>query len=78
MALDAVLADLREGRYTTAKARVEVLREAWARFEDERGYVGNGIGNIMVEFRDMPRPEEAKQDTEPTAAADGEDAAAEP
>jgi hypothetical protein len=56
MALYVVYNDLQAGNLELAKAHLEVLRESWARFEGEEGYVGNGIGNIMVEFRDMPMP----------------------
>lgn len=68
MALDTILADFEEGRYETGTARLKILGKSWARFEAERGYVDNGIGNIMVEFRDMPTPQQKEQGTEPTVA----------
>ena len=55
-ALDVIHNDLQAGNCELAKARLEVLQASWARFESEYGYVGNGIGHIMIEFRDMPMP----------------------
>lgn len=69
MALDVIGHDLETGDYKTAKAHLTVLREAWKRFDEERGpTIEQGIGNIMVEFRDLPIPQETEQETEPSAA----------
>lgn len=54
MALEQIQQDLDSGNYDMAKAHLSILRESWKRFEAERGLMVNeGIGNIMVEFRDM-------------------------
>jgi hypothetical protein len=60
MALNAIQYDLAAGKYKSAAARLDLLQKSWARFEKEDGYVGMGLGNIMVEYGNMAAPVEGK------------------
>jgi hypothetical protein len=50
MALDALQADLNAGHTAAAGAKLGVLRQQWDALEDERGFNGQGVGNIMGAF----------------------------
>ena len=70
MALEEINTDLAQGRHEAAKAKLELLRSQWSRFESEKDFRGEGIGNIMVEFSRLPNGE-AESNTEPADASDG-------
>lgn len=54
MALEQIQRDLDSGNYDIAKAHLGILRQLWSRFEAEPGpMVEQGIGDIMVKFREM-------------------------
>lgn len=48
MALSNIEADLVAGRFEIAKAKLSAFQKEWAIFENESGFRGIGIGNIMV------------------------------
>jgi hypothetical protein len=50
MALGEVEADLRAGHFEVANAKIAALKKQWAVFENEAGFSGQAIGNIMVIF----------------------------
>ena len=67
MALDVLQADLNAGHNAAAVAKLEALRRQWAAFEDERGFNGHGIGNIMVAFAKL---DGSSGETTPAATPD--------
>ena len=57
MAFDEILDDLAAGRHEAARAKLDVLRTQWRRFESEDDFRGEGIGNILLEFPGLPNGE---------------------
>lgn len=53
MALDTIADDMKKHRYAEACHRIEVLRREWKAFDQESGFDGNAIGNIMVKFSQL-------------------------
>lgn len=50
MALDAIAEDMSHHRYIEAYRRIKLFRREWHAFDQDGGFNGNAIGNIMVEF----------------------------
>lgn len=61
MALDTIHEDLKFGDHYMAIAHLRILRASWAKFEAEERGVRNGIGDVMVDFRDMPVPAKSQK-----------------
>lgn len=65
MALDAIEADLEEGRLEIAKAKIGALKRLWGAFEREDGFRGQAIGNIMVTFAQIDSGAQSNKKAEP-------------
>ena len=51
MALTEIQEDMNAGRYQLAKAKIDVLKDTWQRFDSgPDSFRGLGIGDIMVAF----------------------------
>jgi len=72
MALTEIQEDMNAGRYQLAKAKIDVLKDTWQRFDSgPDSFRGLGIGDIMVAFSKIdtnrivahPEPSEAASGT---------------
>ena len=50
MALQAITKDMEKQQYVEAVRRLEILKTAWSRFEQQEGFSGAGIGNALADF----------------------------
>jgi hypothetical protein len=55
MAFDEIHNDFAQGRDATAKAKLELFRTEWARFNLETNFHGEAIGSIMIKFGELER-----------------------
>ncbi|MFM2081435.1 MAG: hypothetical protein RL380_126 [Verrucomicrobiota bacterium] len=55
MAFDEIQNDFSQGRDAMAKAKFELFRTEWARFNLETNFHGEAIGSIMVKFGKLER-----------------------